>query len=857
MKKYNEIVNDNNETKLLFRPLWRNGRKRFKTLNAIDVVCANKYCIAEGSPGSGKSTMIRHITSSLVHHYRDVNGDCLLSNDTRSTLFNDNRFLPLYMNIKNICDLDGDNINLSNVLEKIGGLKESGIKASDLKDFIINNNIVYLIDCDNEIIDNAKLDEIRTFIKSIRVANGGKNKNRLVIVCGTDKMQASDASDFFRFKFQSMTSECREQLVDKIFESDKSRSQKFKRVLAGGCIDEAIIGNPRLFSFLLYTYKKENKILSSKSCVARECIKFLLNSCQKNSKELVDKLLKDGDLNIVNRGLLQQIYGYVTNSMQMRFMNILQTLAYETVFESKIGVETIFSHGKIVDIINAVDAVNTVDKNNLGDYEYAAINQSGILSSLVVGNEVKHKFAYDYFQEYLSAVRLAEQGDNICNIIKDKLCDLDDKFKNVILMLVEIWYDENPGTWMCLVWWLLEFFVYYIQTNKITAEIKYYIASLCANVISCRDYFVVKNIAEIVNDTILDILYKCNDFLMNVLNENEADFKIKNECAQCLWNIGRYIPNDLKYDESKVGDCRRGVGVYKNEPSEPDIVWCSIKGGVFTLGYEGDSDDSDYLRELPSVDSVVIKDFYMSKYPITMDQYRLFVDDGAYKNSEFWKWSGVASKWFDDFMKRHDGCDKINEYIDALFDNVGNAPMVNITWIEAKTYCVWLSHKMNAEIRLPYETEWEYVAKLLGNNLYAFSDVYDNRYYIGRDVGLKKAAPVGLTKFPTNIISEKFDEYPRDLNGNVWEWTQTIMSKDETLRNYIKNRKKVELTSDGYNKFLKDDIMMVVRGGSYLNGALQLRNTYRGRDQIFAHILFRQGFRIVKECAVIKECCDD
>ncbi|MDE6618160.1 MAG: hypothetical protein K2K13_03955, partial [Clostridiales bacterium] len=150
LDKFNEIINDNTETKLLFKPLWRDGRKiRFKTLSVIDAVCANQFCIAEGAPGSGKSTMIRHITSSLVQQYRKK--ECLLSNDTLSSLFKDNAFLPMYLPINNICDLDGDNINLNNVLEKTYGLKEAELQAGELKDFIINENIIYLIDCADEV----------------------------------------------------------------------------------------------------------------------------------------------------------------------------------------------------------------------------------------------------------------------------------------------------------------------------------------------------------------------------------------------------------------------------------------------------------------------------------------------------------------------------------------------------------------------------------------------------------------------------------------------------------------------------------------------------------------------------------
>ena len=91
---------------------------------------------------------------------------------------------------------------------------------------------------------------------------------------------------------------------------------------------------------------------------------------------------------------------------------------------------------------------------------------------------------------------------------------------------------------------------------------------------------------------------------------------------------------------------------------------------------------------------------------------------------------------------------------------IANNPIVNVSWQDAVNYCLWLSKKLNKNITLPTEAQWEYAAK--GGEF----DI--NRMYSGGSPGWhninsnQKAHAVALNK-PNKL--RLFD-----MSGNVSEW---------------------------------------------------------------------------------------
>jgi formylglycine-generating enzyme required for sulfatase activity len=62
----------------------------------------------------------------------------------------------------------------------------------------------------------------------------------------------------------------------------------------------------------------------------------------------------------------------------------------------------------------------------------------------------------------------------------------------------------------------------------------------------------------------------------------------------------------------------------------------------------------------------------MARYPVTVAQFRVFVEDSGYKpKDEYW--------------------------LQGLF----NHPVVNVTWYEALEYCKWLTEQLKAAEHVP------------------------------------------------------------------------------------------------------------------------------------------------------------
>jgi formylglycine-generating enzyme required for sulfatase activity len=102
---------------------------------------------------------------------------------------------------------------------------------------------------------------------------------------------------------------------------------------------------------------------------------------------------------------------------------------------------------------------------------------------------------------------------------------------------------------------------------------------------------------------------------------------------------------------------------------EPDMI--PVAGGIFAMGSDREG------SEMP-IHKVAIKPFEMSKFPITVGQ---------------WK-DCVAAK--------------VCEYVPAGEDD---APVANVSWSDTKQFIAWLVQKTQKNYRLPSEAEWEYAAR--------------------------------------------------------------------------------------------------------------------------------------------------
>lgn len=218
---------------------------------------------------------------------------------------------------------------------------------------------------------------------------------------------------------------------------------------------------------------------------------------------------------------------------------------------------------------------------------------------------------------------------------------------------------------------------------------------------------------------------------------------------------------------------------------------------------------------------VVLSPFFMDIHPVTNQEYRIFIEQSGYYDSEYWSEEGFS------FIKEKSIVEPL--YWRELNWNGNKQPVTGVSWYEAQAYANFVGKK------LPTESQWEYAAKGNDTRLYPWGnsipslDIANfapdcepsefNRRSTGWDAHLQNRSPFGCV----------------DMAGNLAEWC---------IDNYFPNYSWDEGKIDPIYLSRQDDDH-VVRGGSGLHDEDYMRCTCRDnypptvRDNII-------GFRCVK-----------
>ncbi|MEE9303141.1 MAG: P-loop NTPase fold protein, partial [Thiotrichaceae bacterium] len=156
--------------------------------------------------------------------------------------------------------------------------------------------------------------------------------------------------------------------------------------------------------------------------------------------------------------------------------------------------------------------------------------------------------------------------------------------------------------------------------------------------------------------------------LLNALRKQQRDLLSDHvdSIEKDLLKKMRDNANALK-DRAEAGqllnklDRRKGVAVGTNDL--PDIDWVTIpsdSSGNFKMGSDA-KDEEAYDDEQPA-HPVTIKEFKISRYPITNAQYRCFVDSGSYKDETLWNKLPEVAKWW------LEGGEKDQKLLDSIKD---------------------------------------------------------------------------------------------------------------------------------------------------------------------------------------------
>jgi ergothioneine biosynthesis protein EgtB len=225
---------------------------------------------------------------------------------------------------------------------------------------------------------------------------------------------------------------------------------------------------------------------------------------------------------------------------------------------------------------------------------------------------------------------------------------------------------------------------------------------------------------------------------------------------------------------------------------DPLLDWISYPGGIHEVGHRGDGFSWD--NEGPRHETL-IHPFKLADRLVTNGEWLAFVEDGGYRTAALWLADGWATVnregwraplyWDDD-----DGSWMVmslegRRAIDPA------APVSNVSYFEADAFARWSGK------RLPTEFEWEVAAArmpLEGNNL-------------------------GTGAFKPLPAARAAQRAPRQLFGDVWEWTQSA------YLSYPGYRPPEGAIGEYNGKFMVSQ--QVLRGASCVTPKGHTRSTYR------------------------------
>ena len=177
-------------------------------------------------------------------------------------------------------------------------------------------------------------------------------------------------------------------------------------------------------------------------------------------------------------------------------------------------------------------------------------------------------------------------------------------------------------------------------------------------------------------------------------------------------------------------------------------------------------------------------------------------------------------------------------------------PVVQISRTDALAYCVWLAKKLNVQVRLPREAEWELAARGTLGRLYPWGNEWLNErangatYHVNADLDFEEPykkfwreqhllpETTQIGKFPPNALGLF------DLAGNAWEWTMDWFHPTF----YEKS-----LPDDPANEEDDDAVFHIIRGGGWDDQPTSLKCYWRyppNRGESGDNLGFRLAFPV-------------
>jgi ergothioneine biosynthesis protein EgtB len=255
------------------------------------------------------------------------------------------------------------------------------------------------------------------------------------------------------------------------------------------------------------------------------------------------------------------------------------------------------------------------------------------------------------------------------------------------------------------------------------------------------------------------------------------------------------------------------AGARANAAEHGDPGWIEFAGGIHEIGHAGQSFAWD--NESPR-HKLLVHPFCLADRLVTNGEWLAFMADGGYTTASLWLadgWSTIHREgWRAPLYWEQRDEEWFAMSLNGMQPIEPAAPVHHVSYYEADAFARW------ADKRLPFEYEWEVAAAdlpLTGNTL----------------------ATRALRPLP---VQEPCDGRPRQMFGDVWEWTRSAYQP------YPGYRPHAGALGEYNGKFMVGQ--QVLRGSSCVTPPGHSRATYR--NFFYPHQRWQfMGLRLASEPA--------
>jgi formylglycine-generating enzyme required for sulfatase activity len=399
-----------------------------------------------------------------------------------------------------------------------------------------------------------------------------------------------------------------------------------------------------------------------------------------------------------------------------------------------------------------------------------------------------YTFPHRTFQEYLAAAHIWQQTAADPVLMLKERVERDPVWWREVFLLAAGIQKDTPTT----VGTLISELLYKEPPESGITPAQGTIALLAGQAV--QDTGLARQIAPGVESRLAAIYERTRNWLLTIMDPDTIAARERAAAGRIL---------------ARLGDPRSGIGV-DPDSSLPDIAWGKeVPAGTYTVG----GDEAAHLA-FDKREVTIEHAFRLSRYPITYAQFQCFVEAEDFNDSRWWAGMPTeANGWARDKYP-------IREIMEQAFP-YANHPRENVSWYQAVAFCRWLSNKLEMDILLPHEYEWEAAARYPDGRFYPWGHEFDATKANTREGEIGQTTAVGIYPAGRNPDLDLYD-----LSGNVWEWC----------------RNQYEEPDDDHVDSSAD--WRVLRGGSFYGSSYDARAAYRGFNTPHEH-LYNLGFRLV------------